>query len=52
MYFMRITTPVTGREFTTNTHPAVWHNACNVEEAAEDHAAPPERFPTEAGCFT
>src|SRR5262249_32674862 len=40
------------REVSSHAHTLEWHNACNRACVAEDHAASPECFPTEGGCFT
>jgi hypothetical protein len=40
------------REVRSHTHALEWHSACSSACVAEDHAAPPECFPTEGGCFT
>src|SRR5262245_49591646 len=40
------------REVRRHTHALQWHSACTIAWIAEDHAASPECFPTEGGCFT
>jgi hypothetical protein len=39
------------REVRSHTHALEWHSACSRACVAEDHAAPPECFSTEVGCF-
>src|SRR5215510_4518859 len=40
------------REVRSHTHALEWHSACYIACVAENHAASPECFPTEGGCFT